>query len=147
MTPYPSPPLDPDSERENSRSLGGDLGSPVSSKKMEQGQKRNVNELLDMYFLADGFGREGLKSEVLLRLEDGKWMGKVEKEVLKRCFEELDREDGLKRWIVRGLVQVWTGGEGLGYESGVEDKWSWTSEEMRKDVLRALREGEGDERI
>ena len=143
LTPYPSPPLDSDSERDGSRHVGRDLRLAGSSKETEQGQKRTVNELLDLYFLADGFGRESLKSEVLERLEKGYWTGRVEKEGLKRCFEELEIVDGLRRWIVRGLVLVWTGGEGLGYDRGDKEDWSWVSEEMREDVLRALMKGEG----
>lgn len=146
LTPYPSPPLDSESDsgREASKSLSLDtkIGTSVAGKEETRGGERDVNELLDLYFLADGFGRENLKREVLERLKKGYWTGRVEKEGLKRCFEELEIGDGLRRWTVRSLVQVWTGGEGLGYGQGDKEDWSWVSEETREDVLRVLRGGE-----
>ncbi|PVH78390.1 hypothetical protein DL98DRAFT_656115 [Cadophora sp. DSE1049] len=145
LTPYPSPPLETDSEGDTSTHLGRILDFPVSEKEEGRSGKRDVNELLDLYFLADGFRKESLKVEALEKLEGGVWTGMATRENVRRCFEELGKEDGVRRWVVRGLLGVWTGGEELRHECGGEEDWSWVSEEMREDVLRTLREGEEEE--
>ncbi|KAK0120214.1 hypothetical protein ONS95_011620 [Cadophora gregata] len=149
LTPYPSPPLDSYSDKYTPKLLES-VFEARQEEEERQCEERDVNELLDLYFLADGFGREDLKREIRGRLERGEWIGKVEKEGLKRCFGELEREDGVRRWVVRALVAVWSGGEGLGYEimgedMGGQQDWSWVSEEMREDVLTALRNGEEED--
>ncbi|KAH7410660.1 hypothetical protein BKA64DRAFT_741318 [Cadophora sp. MPI-SDFR-AT-0126] len=148
LTPYPSPPLESDSdsdlERGVSSGVGRDLvGDIEEGEEEEEGSvKRDVNQLLDLYLLADGFRKEGLKLEIEEKLRKGQWMGRVERGNLRRCFGELGVGDGVRRWVVEGLVGVWTGGEGLGFGFGGEEDWGWVGEGVRGEVLRRLREGE-----
>ncbi|KAH7346277.1 hypothetical protein BKA65DRAFT_536981 [Rhexocercosporidium sp. MPI-PUGE-AT-0058] len=141
VTPYPSPPLESTGRSED---IFGTRDDDRSREQGDTGGKRDVNDLLELYCLADGFGQEGLTTEVLSKLERGDWTDKVTRESLERCFTELGSGDEVRRWIVKELVKLWTGGEGLGFVGGGEvENWSWVGEGMREDVLSALRDGEG----
>ncbi len=102
----------------------------------------DINALIELYFLAEKFKNEMLKEDVLYRIKEGNWTGVIVRESVIRVFEKLGGEDGLKGWVVRRLVGFWTGSEG-DYWEGKEQDWSWVTEEMRENVLEALKRGDG----
>ncbi|KAH6714144.1 hypothetical protein BKA61DRAFT_735670 [Leptodontidium sp. MPI-SDFR-AT-0119] len=141
IMPYPSPPLE--SETGGKTIFGAYVKSSRVIEGEDWGDKRDLNELLELYCLANGFGQGSLKREILEKLESGCWKGELSRESLERCFDELGSGDEVRRWMVMGLVKVLTGGEDLGFGTGDElEDWSWVGEDTREDVLNALRNGE-----